>query len=156
MEIVPLNLPPADLKLTRKDKGVHIWCIVRKKDLLCTPEEWVRQHIIHYLINEKNVPVGLIASEYALEYNGLSKRADIVVFDRSGKPQLLVECKAPEVKISENTFYQMAQYQSQLSVPYFVLTNGLDHFVGRINDEDGTVILQSDIPENLIIEEPPA
>ena len=146
MEIIPLNLPQTNLKLTRKDNHVFVWCIVRKKDLVCTPEEWVRQHLIHFLINEKNIPLGLLASEYSLNYNGLVKRADIVVFDRSGQPNMLIECKAPEVLISEKTFYQMAQYNSQLNAEYFMLSNGLHHFIGKIGPKNGDIQILDDFP----------
>lgn len=146
MEIVPLNLPKAHLRLTRRNDQVFVWCIVRKKELVCTPEEWVRQHLIHYLVDEKEVPLGLVASEYSLEYNGLSKRADIVVFDRVGSPRLLIECKAPEVPITEQTFYQMAQYNFKLNVEYFVLTNGLQHIVGKIDKQNNAIQVMNDFP----------
>ena len=78
--IQPLALPKANLKLTKKDEQIFVWCVARKKTLLLTPEEWVRQHIIHYLVNEKNVPLGLIVSEYSIKVNKLARRCDIVVF----------------------------------------------------------------------------
>ena len=131
--ITPLNFPKANLKLKKKDGEVYVWCILRKKDLVCTPEEWVRQHTIHYLINQKNIPEGLIASEYAIKYNGRSKRADIVVFDRTQKPVLIVECKAPEIKLTKETLFQIAQYNKELDVDFLFLTNGLDHFIVKVN-----------------------
>ena len=87
--IVALDLPKANLRLKRKKDEVFVWCIIRKKELLCTPEEWVRQHIIHDLIDNKKIPIGLIASEFALNYNGRSKRADIVIFNRNNEPLVL-------------------------------------------------------------------
>ena len=142
--IVPLNLPKAKLRLKRKENQVYVWCIVRQMDLLCTPEEWVRQHVIHFLIEEKNVPKGLIASEYVVEYNGLKKRADIVVFDRDHSPVLIVECKAPEVPINEKVLQQIATYNSKLNVPFLYLTNGLTHEV--IGKEKDTWKKCSDLP----------
>jgi len=127
--IVPLNLPKAKLRLKRKENQVYVWCVIRKMDLLCTPEEWVRQHVIHFLMEVKQVPKGLIASEYVVEYNGLKKRADIVVFDRNHSPILIVECKAPEIPINEKVLQQIATYNAKLNVPFLFLTNGLTHEV---------------------------
>ena len=89
----PLSFPKADLKITKKESVFYVWCIVRKKKLVLTPEEWVRQHVIHFLINEKNVPLGLLASEFLISVNGLSRRCDLVVFDINKIPLLIVECK---------------------------------------------------------------
>ena len=148
--IEPLNLPKADLRLKRRENDIYVWCIIRKKELLCTPEEWVRQHIIHYLINEKNIAPGLMASEFTISYNGLSKRADIVVFDKEMKPILIVECKAPSVAISEQTLYQIAQYNHELNVAYLFLTNGLEHVVCKINRKNNSVDFINELPEELI------
>lgn len=128
----PLNLPPATLKLSRKGETVFVWCAIRKKNLLLTPEEWVRQHTIHYLINEKKVPIGTINSEHLVTINGQSRRCDIVVFSRHGKPSLIVECKAPSVPISEQTFLQISNYIQELRSPYFWMTNGIHHVYASI------------------------
>lgn len=150
--ITPLNFPKADIKLRRREDVVFVWCILRKKELVLTPEEWVRQHTIHYLIQEKKISEGLISSEHALTYNGLSKRADIVVFNRSQQPVLLVECKAPEIPITEKTFQQIAQYNSQLGVDYLMLTNGLTHVYCRIDREEERFEYIEELPTNLISE----
>ena len=143
--IIPLNLPKANLRLKRKGEQVFVWCIIRQMDLLCTPEEWVRQHIIHYLINQKQIPKGLIASEFVVEYNGMRKRADIVVFDKNHSPILIVECKAPEIPIDEKVLLQIATYNSQLNVPFLFLTNGIKHqIIGR---ENGVWKKFSDLPD---------
>lgn len=141
-----LNLPKADLKLTRKDGVVYVWCIVRKKNLVLTPEEWVRQHIIHFLIEEKNIPKGLIASEFALKYNGRLKRADVVVFNHNSKPLFIVECKAPEVDLSEKTLHQIAQYNFELKVDLLLLTNGLTHIMCIINRKEHRLDYLHEIP----------
>ena len=135
--IVPLNLPKAPLKLTRRNGEIYVRCLIRQKDLVCTPEEWVRQHVIHDLISVKGVSKGRIASEFPLEYNGRSKRADLVLFDQFGVPELIVECKAPEVPISEQVVFQIAQYNSQLNVDKLFLTNGLTHIYCQIDRENG-------------------
>lgn len=125
--ITPLNLPKAPLKLSRKDDIVYVWCELRKKKLVLTPEEWVRQHLIHYLHNQKGIPMGRIVSEFCVDYNGREKRADIISFDAHGKPELLVECKAPEVSINTDTLFQIAQYQKVIGAKYLMLSNGIDH-----------------------------
>jgi len=132
--IEPLNFPPAQLKLTKKGEQVFVWCIIRKKHLLLTPEEWVRQHAIHYLIHQKQVPIGRIGSEYTVQINRQSRRCDIVVFSGEGKPLLIVECKATAIPISEQTFLQTSNYVQQLQAPYFWMTNGLVHVIARIGE----------------------
>lgn len=134
--IVPLDFPKAQLRLKRKAEQVFVWCDIRQMDLLCTPEEWVRQHVIHFLMNDKKVPKGLIASEFVVEYNGLKKRADIVVFDRDHQPLMIVECKAPEIPINEKVMMQIALYNAKLNVPFLFLTNGLKHQVIQRNDDN--------------------
>ena len=132
--IVPLNLPKAEINLTRKEGELFVWCIVRKKNLLLTPEEWVRQHLIHFLHFHKSFPISLIASEYTLKLNDLTRRSDIVVFGKNGEPLLIVECKATTVKIDDETLFQIAQYNSKLKVPHLILSNGLDHYYLRWED----------------------
>ncbi len=138
--IVPLDFPKAELRLKRKNGQVYVWCIIRKMDLLCTPEEWVRQHVIHYLIHQKGVSQGLITSEYTIDYNGISKRADIVVFNREQKPIMIVECKAPEVAINDKVMFQIAQYNAKLDVEYLFLTNGLKHLICQVKNGELTVL----------------
>lgn len=144
--IEPLNLPKAELRLKKINGIVHVWCIIRKKDLVCTPEEWVRQHFIHFLINERKVPIGLIASEYPLDYNGRLKRADIVVFNKRQDPVLIVECKAPQIPLDEKTVFQIAQYNFHLNVDYLCLTNGLDHAYSLIDKENGSLRYLKELP----------
>lgn len=131
--IVPLNLPKAPLKLSKKGDAHYVWCVIRKKSLLLTPEEWVRQHLIHYLHHELRIPFARMAAEYSIQVNQLSRRCDIVVFDHEGKPTLIVECKAPEIALSEEVFYQIAQYNRTLNVALFMMSNGLHHVFGKIN-----------------------
>lgn len=133
--MLPLNFPPAPLQLSRKGELVYVRCIIRKKPLLLTPEEWVRQHTIHYLIEQKKVPLAMINSEHLVKINGQARRCDIVVFSREGKPLLIVECKATSVQLSEQTFLQTSNYVQQLQTPYFWMTNGLQHVVARIGSD---------------------
>lgn len=143
----PLSLPNASLKLSKKEELVLVWCIVRKKKLLLTPEEWVRQHIIHFLLNEKQIPLGLIAAEMSIEVNKLARRCDIVVFGNDGKPKLIIECKAPEINLTEKTFQQIAQYNFTLNVDFLMVTNGLDHIVCQIDRTNSKLNYLENLPE---------
>ncbi len=142
-----LSFPQAELKLTRKEGQVFVWCIIRKKSLVLTPEEWVRQHLIHFLIQEKQIPIGLIAAEMAIEINQLSRRCDVVVFGIDGKPRLIVECKAPEINLTEKTFNQIAQYNAALNVDLLMVTNGLQHIVCQIDRENTLLNYLEELPD---------
>ena len=148
--IEPLNLPKANLRLKRRNGEVFVWCILRKKELLCTPEEWVRQHFIHKLIHEDKIPEGLIASEFTLSYNGKLKRADIVVFNRQQQPVLIVECKATQISISEETLFQIAQYNFALKVPYLVMTNGNHHVYCYVDQKTEGVEYLTELPKEIV------
>lgn len=120
-----LELPPFAGKI-RENKGkLLIFDAFRRKFVVLTPEEWVRQHFLHYLVSGLSYPASLISVESGLRYNSLAKRSDIVVLDRSGQPYLLVECKAPEIRLSQAVVQQALQYQSVYQAPFLVLTNGL-------------------------------
>ena len=143
-----LNLPKADLKL----KDNLIWDVLRKKFVLHTPEEWVRQHFIHHLIHDLNYPIGLMAAEKLVKYNQMLKRCDIVSFSKQLNAMLIVECKAPKIKLTEDTFYQIAKYNFTLKAPLLILTNGLQHIVAHIDSEQNEVKFLEKIPnykENL-------
>jgi hypothetical protein len=143
-----LNLPKTNLKL----KGDTVWDILRKKYVLNTPEEWVRQHYIHYMVNILKYPNSLMASERLVKYNGLSKRCDIVAYSNQLKPILIVECKSPKIKLTEDTFYQVAKYNFTLKAPLLVLTNGLQHNAAHIDTNTNKVNFLAEMPsfeENL-------
>jgi hypothetical protein len=133
-----LNLPPYQFKMKKDGERIQIFDAIRKKYVVLTPEEWVRQNILQYLIQEKKFPSSLIAVEAGLKYNQLQKRADVLVYDKSGSPFLLVECKAPEVKISQDTFDQIARYNLIFKVKYLVVTNGMNHFCCVIDYTDNS------------------
>ena len=120
-----LNLPAIDAKITEEKGKKRIFDGIRKKYVALTPEEWVRQHFIHYLVNEMHYPAGLIAVETMVTVNRLRQRADIVVYSKSLRPALIVECKAPEVVIGQQTLNQAARYNIALGVHYLVVTNGM-------------------------------
>lgn len=123
-----LNLPSYQFKLKQQGQRTQIFDAIRKKYVVLTPEEWVRQNFLQYLIQDKKFPASLIAVEAGLKYNQLQKRMDVLVYDKQGSPHLMVECKAPEVKITQDVFDQIARYNMVFKVKYLVVTNGLHHF----------------------------
>lgn len=128
----PLNLPSYHLKFITKNQHKYVFDIIRKKNILLTSEEWVRQHIIHYLLQDLAYPKGLIKVESGVKYNARTKRSDVVVYNSSGKPHILVECKAPTVKINQSTLEQVAMYNRTLKAKLMVLTNGLTHYTFKM------------------------
>jgi hypothetical protein len=123
-----LNLPPIQPVLRQAEGKLWIFDALRKKHLVLTPEEWVRQHWIHYLIEHHHYPGGLFSLEKGLKYHQMQKRTDLVVFDRMGSPFLLVECKAPAVAINDQTLRQALIYNQSLDSPHLILSNGVNHF----------------------------
>jgi type I site-specific restriction endonuclease len=142
-----LNLPVTEFRIRTKGERQEIFDSVRKKFVTLTPEEWVRQHFIQYLREGRNVPSSLIAVEASLKVNRLKKRSDIVVYGRDGKPCLIVECKAPEVNVTQAVFDQVAMYNMALKVPYLVVTNGLVHFACHINHTDRKIKFLKEVPD---------
>ena len=141
-----LALPKAQLKITKKGDELFVWCVARKKTLVLTPEEWVRQHVIHYLVNDLKVPLGLIASEVSLSINKLRRRCDLIVFSKESKPLLLIECKAVDVPLTEHVFHQIAQYNFKLNVDYLMMTNGVHHVYCRIDRVNNKLIYLEKLP----------
>ena len=141
-----LNFPSYSFRLKASKNKTLIFDIVRKKYVVLTPEEWVRQHVMHYLIKHKKYPVSLLAVEKQLEINSLVKRTDIVVFNPQGNPKIIIECKAPKITISQDTFDQIARYNLQLKANYLMVTNGLDHFYCLMDFENERYVFLKDIP----------
>ncbi len=121
--------------------------MARKKFVILTPEEWVRQHVLKFLVHEKKYPLSHINVEKQLVYNGLKKRYDVVVFNPDGSIRLLVECKAPHVSISQKTFDQIAQYNFNLNATYLLLTNGLEHYICQMLFKEEKYKFLKEIPE---------
>jgi len=142
-----LNLPPYKIKLKEEQGEKFIFDAVRKKYLKLQPEEWVRQNFIQYLVQDKKYPISLIEVEKGLKYNELQKRADVVLNSSLGKPIVLVECKAPSVKISQDTFEQVAVYNTVFKVPYLIVTNGMEHYCAKINFEENSFEFLEEIPD---------
>ena len=109
---------------------------IRKKFIKLTPEEWVRQSFIRYLVNEGRYPPGLIGIEVMSKYNNLKKRVDILIHDRTGKPVMIIECKAPDIELNDKVFDQIVTYNMGFRVPYLIVTNGMDHYACKIDFEN--------------------
>ena len=124
------------LNIKTEENTRKVWDIVRKKWMVLTPEEYVRQALLHYFTNIMQYPVGLIAVEKQVKYGSLIKRYDIVVHNRQQQPWLLVECKAPEIKIGQSTLQQLLQYHSQIPCPYWLLSNGIESHCARVLGEN--------------------
>lgn len=130
-----LNLPLHPLQITDKKGKKHLFDEFRKKHVVITPEELVRQQFLHYLVNEFKYPKSLIEVEKGLTYNALKKRADAVVYNLHGLPTVLIEFKSPKVEINQQTFEQIALYNLKFKVPYLFVSNGLNHYCCKINFE---------------------
>jgi len=141
-----LNFPPCKFTLRLNNGKEEIYDPVRKKYVVLTPEEWVRQHVIVFLIDQKQVPMSLISVEKKLEFNTLTKRFDVVIFNRNAVPLMLIECKAPGIKVNESVFDQAARYNMSLNAGLFLITNGLDHYCCRIDFENKLYVFLNDIP----------
>ena len=128
-----LNLPDYELKTRIKNGKTEIFDEVRKKYLVLTPEEWVRQNLIKYLINDRGAPAGLISIEKALKVNNMNRRTDIVVYKKNGNALMIVECKAPNVQIDQKVFEQIARYNMSLKVPVLLVSNGNTHYCCKID-----------------------
>ncbi len=142
-----LNLPSYIYKMKETDGKTYIFDAIRKKYLVLTPEEWVRQHFINLLLNHYGYSKSLLRLEGGLSYNKLQKRTDIVVFDNDGKPFLLVECKAADVPINRAVIEQASRYNLTMQCPFLVVTNGISTFCFKINFETGKYEQLKDLPK---------
>lgn len=141
-----LNFPNYSFRFKNSENKTYIFDVIRKKFLLLTPEEWVRQHVVNFLIEEMNYPKSLINVEKLVKVNGIKKRYDIVVFRNDGSIFLLVECKAPEVTITQQTFDQIAQYNLVLNAENLMVTNGLNHYFCQMDFENEKYIFLKELP----------
>jgi len=142
-----LNLPEYDFKTRQKNGKTEIFDEVRKKYLILTPEEWVRQNLIKYLINDREIPAGLISIEKGLKVNTMNKRTDILVHNKKGEPGMIVECKAASVKIDQKTFEQIARYNMSLKVSLLLVSNGHTHYCCKIDHAKGSFSFLESIPD---------
>jgi len=142
-----LNFPTYSFRFKNSENKVSIFDVVRKKFVILQPEEWVRQHCVHYLIEVKKYPLSLINVEKELRVNNLKKRYDIVIFNPDGSIHLIVECKSPKIEIKQDTFDQIARYNLVLNATYLMVTNGLNHYYCNMDFEAEQYQFLKDIPE---------
>src|SRR5215212_6189179 len=137
---------PSSFRIRKAENDTEIFDMIRKKFVRFTPEEWVRQHLLKYLVTEKKFPASLIAVEKELVVAGIKKRTDVVVYSAQAEPLLIAECKSPDVPLHQSTFDQAARYNLTLEVPCFILTNGLTHFCCRMNSAEKKYEFMQEIP----------
>tara|TARA_B100000929_G_C15442829_1_gene398568 strand:- start:389 stop:838 length:450 start_codon:yes stop_codon:yes gene_type:complete len=142
-----LNFPQYSFRFKNNQNKIAVFDDLRKKFVILTPEEWVRQHCVKFLQTEKNYPLSLINVEKQLKIGALTKRYDIVVFESEGSIQLIVECKAPKIKITQETFDQIARYNLSLQANFLMVTNGIEHYFCKMDYENENYIFLKDIPE---------
>ncbi|HVW12560.1 MAG TPA: type I restriction enzyme HsdR N-terminal domain-containing protein [Mucilaginibacter sp.] len=142
----PLRLPPYPFKITDHDGKLTLFDEIRKKHIVLTPEEWVRQHFVQFLINQKGYPRSLIRLEGGLKLHGMQRRTDIVVFNSAGERILIVECKSPDVGITQKVFDQVARYNMVHKVSILAVSNGLDHYYCTIDFAGGKYQFIEDLP----------
>ena len=145
--MMPLNFPTYQFRTKQDNNRMLIFDDIRKKYVTLTPEEWVRQHLIHYLIAEKSYPITLISVETPLIYDKMDKRSDVLIHDRNGLPLMLVECKAPKVTITQKVFEQISIYNKTIQAPCLMITNGIQHYCYTITAEKSTACFLQEIPD---------
>lgn len=142
-----LNFPNYGFRLKSSENKIHIFDVIRKKFVVLKPEEWVRQHVVHYLMEDKKYPKSLINVEKQLTVNAIKKRYDVVIYNSRGQIDLLVECKAPSVNIDQQVFDQIARYNMKLNAQLLMVTNGIDHYYCRMDYEQEKYDFIKDVPE---------
>ncbi len=142
-----LQFPTYSFRFKNSENKVAIFDEIRKKFIIITPEEWVRQHVVQFLLQNKKYPKSLINVEKLLKINDLKKRYDVVVYNPDGSIFILVECKAPEIKISQHTFDQIARYNMTLKAEYLMVTNGLNHYFCKMDYEKEQYDFLSELPD---------
>lgn len=147
-----LNLPSYTPKVSARDGKYMIYDPLRQKEVALTPEEWVRQHFVNYLITCKSFPRERMANEVPITLNGLSKRCDTIIYNRYLEPLMIIEYKAPSVTISKDVFDQITRYNMKLRVPFLIVSNGILHYCCKIDYENGKVTYLEDIPGFLQLE----
>ena len=141
-----LNFPAYTFRLKNSENKVAIFDEIRKKFIILTPEEWIRQHVIQFLLQDKNYPKSYINVEKLIKVNDLSKRYDIIVYQPNGEIYLLIECKSSDIKIDQTTFDQIARYNLTLKAKYLMVTNGLNHYFCQMDFEKEKYIFLKELP----------
>lgn len=144
--MIPLNLPPAPLKIEREGARLRVFDSMRGRFVTLTPEEWVRQHFVHFLVNVARYPAALIGNEVSLELNSTRRRADTVVYSRDGRPWMIVEYKAPSIPLTAEVFDQVLRYNLVFRAPFLTLSNGLTTITCAIDAATGTHRFLRELP----------
>ena len=142
-----LNLPKTEFKIISRGEKLNIFDILRRRYVTLTPEEWVRQHFIHFLIKYKGYPAARLGNEISLDLNGTRKRCDSVLYDKEAHPIMIIEYKAPHIPITQETFQQISRYNMKLHVPWLIVSNGMEHYCCQVDYEKGEYHFLSDIPQ---------
>ena len=142
-----LNLPEYDIKISERNGKTTIFDILRLKYVSLTPEEWVRQHFIHYIIEHKNYPKELLANEIELKIGTKRLRCDSVLYDKELHPRMIIEYKAPEITITQKVFNQISVYNQMLKVDYLIVTNGIQHYCCKMDYDNQKYLFLEDIPD---------
>jgi len=141
-----LNLPSYKVKIKNTGGQEQVFDRIRKKYVALTPEEWVRQHFVNFLIEHKGYPEGLMAVEQKVEVQGMPQRVDIIAYNRNGKSLLIVECKAPDIELTQGAFRQVARYNLSLKANYLIITNGKIHYCSWVDAESMEFRMLKEIP----------
>ena len=145
--MVQLNLPPYNIKVKNEDGRRKIFDILRCKYFVITPEEWVRQHFIHFLIDHKGYPVSLLANEVALSVGDKVIRADSVLYDKNLSPRMIIEDKAPHIKLTQKVFDQISAYNLLLHVDYLIVSNGIETYICKMDYAQQTYVFLETVPD---------
>lgn len=144
--MLSLNLPEFETKISLNKGKYVIWDVLRRKNVALTPEEWVRQHFIHYLIHHKGYPQSLMANEVQVSLNSTKKRCDTVLYRRDLTARMIIEYKAPDVEITQNVFDQITRYNMVLRADYLIVSNGLQHYCCKLDYQANSYVFLKDIP----------
>ncbi|MBQ7421760.1 MAG: type I restriction enzyme HsdR N-terminal domain-containing protein [Prevotella sp.] len=145
--MIPLNLPPYAIKIQENNGRRAIFDILRRKYVSLTPEEWVRQHFVHYLIERKGYPATLLANEIKLQVGDKTLRADTVLYDSGLHPRMIIEYKAPTIALSQKVFDQISVYNLLLHVDYLIVSNGLHHYICKMDYDNQKYLFLEEIPD---------
>ena len=146
-QMLPLNLPNFDIKVKKTTDQLLVWDVTRRKYVTLTPEEWVRQHFVHFLVANKGYRQELIANEVSIKLNGTAKRCDTVIYNQQLDPLVIIEYKAPTISITPKVFDQIVRYNMVLHVQYLIVSNGIRHFCCQINYETLSYRFLEEIPD---------
>jgi len=150
--MLQLNLPEYKFRIKKQDEKLLIFDSQRKRYVSLTPEEWVRQHFIQFMIEAKGYPAAYLAIEKQLNLNGMKKRCDAILYDNTAQPIMIIEFKAPNVLISQATFDQVAVYNSKLNVDFFIISNGIEHYCCRVNIQTARYEFFTEIPHFSVLQ----